>query len=183
MNVQCTSRTSEDARAVTTVLSQRNGCLRTGHGHSTFAFSSQTGNQSHLLWITLRISLCSEVWTPSAPRGRTWAPAREWELDSGAVQHHGQNPTARPAPPNAYWFSDTAKARNTPGWKVLPSKPEQEQPNTFNCISLQTSTSKDFSIRLQPNLTNNRCYLSHSVICKSLKERTWFWRAHLQRFS
>lgn len=150
MNVQCTSRMSEDARAVTTVLSQRNGCLRTGHGHSTFAFSSQTGNQSHLPWITLRISLCSEVCSLSAfsPKrknlsSRPGMGAGQWCRSAPWTEAH----SPRPAHPNAT-DSVTLPREEHSRVEVLPLKPEQEQPNTFNRISLQTSTSKDFSIRL-----------------------------------
>lgn len=74
--------------------------------------------------------------------------AGEWELDSGAVQHHGQNPTARDWHILMHTDSVTLPREEHSRVEVLPLKPEQEQPNTFNCISLQTSTSKDFSIRL-----------------------------------
>lgn len=74
--------------------------------------------------------------------------AGEWELDSGAVQHHGQNPTARDRHILMRTDSVTLPREEHSRVEVLPLKPEQEQPNTFNCISLQTSTSKDFSIRL-----------------------------------
>ncbi|XP_025008542.2 alpha-N-acetylgalactosaminide alpha-2,6-sialyltransferase 5 isoform X2 [Gallus gallus] len=49
MNAQCTFHTSGDERAAIIGSSQRNECLRTGRGHSTFTSSNQTGNQNHLL--------------------------------------------------------------------------------------------------------------------------------------